>query len=41
MYLQDSATGRISLAIGFGAAVVNTVLGVVIGGLCGYIGGKI
>ena len=32
--------GRISLAIGFGAAVINTVLGVVIGGLCGYIGGK-
>ena len=31
---------RISLAIGFGAAVINTVLGVVIGGLCGYIGGK-
>ena len=32
--------GRISLSIGFGAAVINTVLGVVIGGLCGYIGGK-
>lgn len=31
---------RISLSIGFGAAVINTCIGVVIGGLCGYLGGK-
>ncbi|MCM1090523.1 MAG: ABC transporter permease [Butyrivibrio sp.] len=31
---------RISLSIGFGAAIINSVIGVVIGGLCGYLGGK-
>lgn len=31
---------RISLSIGFGAAIINSITGVVIGGLCGYLGGK-
>lgn len=32
--------GRISLAVGFAAAAINLCIGVVWGGLCGYIGGK-
>lgn len=31
---------RISLSIGFGAAIINSIIGVVIGGSCGYFGGK-
>lgn len=31
---------RISLSIGFGAAIINSITGVIIGGLCGYLGGK-
>ena len=31
---------RISLMIGFGAALINSCTGVIIGGLCGYLGGK-
>ena len=31
---------RISLSIGFGAALINSITGVIMGGLCGYIGGK-
>lgn len=31
---------RISLMIGFGAAIINSIIGVVVGGLCGYLGGK-
>lgn len=32
---------RISLSIGFAAAALNLVIGVVYGGICGYIGGKL
>lgn len=32
---------RISLSIGFAAAALNLVIGVIYGGICGYIGGKI
>ena len=31
---------RISLSIGFGAALINSCTGVIMGGLCGYLGGK-
>lgn len=31
---------RISLLIGFGAALINSFTGVIVGGLCGYLGGK-
>lgn len=31
---------RISLTIGFGAALINSCTGVIIGGLCGYLGGR-
>ncbi|MCH5188374.1 MAG: ABC transporter permease, partial [Oscillospiraceae bacterium] len=31
---------RISLSVGFAAAIMNLVIGVVYGGICGYIGGK-
>lgn len=33
--------GRISLAIGFASAAINLVIGVLYGGISGYIGGKI
>ena len=32
---------RISLSVGFAAAFINLVLGVVYGGVCGYFGGKL
>lgn len=32
---------RISLSVGFAAAALNLVIGVVYGGICGYIGGKL
>ena len=32
---------RISLSIGFGAAIINSIIGVIIGGSCGYFGGKL
>lgn len=32
---------RISLSVGFAAAALNLVIGVVYGGICGYIGGKV
>lgn len=32
---------RISLAVGFAAAFINLVIGVVYGGVCGYFGGKL
>ena len=32
---------RISLAVGFAAAALNLVIGVIYGGVCGYIGGKL
>ncbi len=32
---------RISLSIGFGAALINSFIGVIIGGICGYFGGKL
>lgn len=32
---------RISLSVGFAAAALNLVIGVVYGGVCGYIGGKL
>ncbi len=33
--------GRVSLSIGFIAALLNAVLGALVGGLCGYYGGKL
>ena len=33
--------GRISLAIGFASAAINLVIGVLYGGISGYIGGKV
>lgn len=32
---------RISLSIGFAAAILNLIVGVIYGGICGYIGGKV
>ncbi|QTX32656.1 ABC transporter permease [Aminithiophilus ramosus] len=32
---------RVSLLIGFAAALINTCIGVVIGGIAGYVGGKV
>lgn len=32
---------RISLSVGFAAALINLIIGVTYGGLCGYIGGRI
>lgn len=32
---------RISLSVGIAAALINLVIGVVYGGICGYIGGKV
>lgn len=32
---------RISLSVGFAAALLNLIIGVVYGGICGYIGGKL
>lgn len=32
---------RISLSVGFAAALLNLIIGVVYGGICGYIGGKV
>ena len=33
--------GRISLAIGFATALINLVIGIVYGGVAGYVGGKV
>lgn len=33
--------GRISLSVGFAAAIINLVIGVAWGGICGYIGGRL
>lgn len=33
--------GRISLSVGFAAALINLGIGVIWGGLCGYIGGRL
>ncbi|MBR1710680.1 MAG: ABC transporter permease [Clostridia bacterium] len=32
---------RISLSVGFAAALLNLIIGVVYGGICGYIGGRV
>ena len=32
---------RISLSVGFAAAILNLIIGVVYGGICGYVGGKL
>ena len=32
---------RISLSVGFAAAALNLIVGVVYGGICGYVGGKV
>ena len=32
---------RISLSVGFAAAILNLIIGVTYGGICGYIGGKV
>ena len=31
---------RISLSVGFAAAILNLIIGVIYGGICGYVGGK-
>ncbi len=32
---------RISLSVGFAAAILNLIIGVAYGGICGYVGGKV
>ena len=32
---------RISLSVGFAAAILNLIIGVIYGGICGYVGGKV
>ena len=39
IFVRLMSGARISLAIGFAAAVMNLVIGTVYGGICGYIGG--
>lgn len=41
IFVRAMYGGRISLAVGFAAAAINLCIGVVWGGLCGYIGGKL
>ena len=41
LFVRIMYGARISLAIGVGAAVINLVIGVIYGGLSGYIGGRL
>ena len=41
IFVRLMSGARISLSVGFAAAIVNLVIGIVYGGVCGYFGGKI
>lgn len=41
IFVRIMCGARISLAVGFAAAFINLVIGVVYGGICGYFGGKL
>ncbi len=41
LFVRVMYGGRISLSVGFAAALINLCIGVVWGGVCGYIGGKL
>lgn len=41
IFVRVAYGARISLSIGFAAAAINLIIGVVYGGICGYFGGKI
>ena len=40
IFVRLMSGARISLAVGFAAAIMNLVIGTVYGGICGYFGGK-
>ena len=40
IFVRLMSGARISLSVGFAAAIMNLVIGTVYGGICGYIGGK-
>ena len=40
IFVRLMSGARISLSVGFAAAVMNLMIGTVYGGICGYIGGK-
>ena len=40
IFVRLMSGARISLSVGFAAAIMNLVIGIVYGGICGYIGGK-
>lgn len=40
IFIRIMYGARISLAVGFAAAAINLVVGIIWGGLCGFIGGK-
>lgn len=41
IFVRIMCGARISLSVGFAAAFINLVIGVVYGGVCGYFGGKL
>lgn len=41
IFVRIMCGARISLSVGFAAAFINLVIGVVYGGICGYFGGKL
>ena len=40
IFVRLMSGARISLSVGFAAAIMNLVIGIVYGGICGYFGGK-
>ena len=40
IFVRLMSGARISLSVGFAAAIMNLVIGTVYGGLCGYVGGR-
>ena len=40
IFVRLMSGARISLSVGFAAAVMNLIIGIVYGGICGYVGGK-
>ena len=41
IFVRAMYGARISLSVGFAAAILNLIIGVVYGGICGYIGGRV
>ena len=41
IFIRVMYGARISLAVGFSAAFINLIIGIVYGGICGYVGGKV